>query len=585
MNRAALLSDVIRIVEAEGRRLREEFYRPEGPRGRRGSCPADKEIEERLRGELVRLVPCKFAGEETDDSAATAGGEVWLVDPHDGTFEFMAGRRGSAISVALAREGVPVLGVVHAPEAPDVGPDTIAWAEGAGPMLRNGRPVEASLAGRLLVAGEYVWATASSMTRPVTHARAALPGRTIAMPSIAYRMARVAAGEGIATISLHAVCEYDIAAGMALIRAAGGVTLDAEGKDVVLEGNSTRRVTGCFAGAAEAARQLSRFDWKALEQEPRREPRVSLGFPRKDAPLALARAQGVLLGQVVGDSLGSLVELKPANEIATRYPQGVRELADGGVHKTLAGQPTDNGEMALALARTLAKERKHDPERVLDAYRAWLTSRPVDVGMTIERGLLGRGDAVSESSGSLTRISPIGIWAAGDPRRAAKAAREDSALTHPNPVCLEACAGYAAAIAAGVAGGERDAMLEAALAHSAGPARAAILLGATSTPPTEFFTRPRSVLVTLQNAFFALFHEGFEEAVVRTVGQGGAAGTNGAIVGALLGAAHGRAAVPSRWILSVLACRPIAEAGALRPRPMDYWPDDVLELAEALLLS
>ncbi|HZM34981.1 MAG TPA: ADP-ribosylglycohydrolase family protein, partial [Burkholderiales bacterium] len=126
---------------------------------------------------------------------------------------------------------------------------------------------------------------------------------------------------------------------------------------------------------------------------------------------------------------------------------------------------------------------------------------------------------------------------------------------------------------------------EAALAHSAGPARAAILLGATSTPPTEFFTRPRSVLVTLQNAFFALFHEGFEEAVVRTVGQGGAAGTNGAIVGALLGAAHGRAAVPSRWILSVLACRPIAEAGALRPRPMDYWPDDVLELAEALLLS
>jgi hypothetical protein len=37
-------------------------------------------------------------------------------------------------------------------------------------------------------------------------------------------------------------------------------------------------------------------------------------------------------------------------------------------------------------------------------------------------------------------------------------------------------------------------------------------------------------------------------------------------------------------MLPVLACRPLVEAGALRPRPIEYWPDDVLELAEALLL-
>jgi hypothetical protein len=55
------------------------------------------------------------------------------------------------------------------------------------------------------------------------------------------------------------------------------------------------------------------------------------------------------------------------------------------------------------------------------------------------------------------------------------------------------------------------------------------------------------------------------------------------VAGALLGACHGRAALPSRWIYAVLACRPLAEANALRPRPMAYWPDDVLDLAEALL--
>jgi ADP-ribosylglycohydrolase len=396
-------------------------------------------------------------------------------------------------------------------------------------------------------------------------------------------MARVAAGDGIATLSTHGVQEYDIAAGMALIRAAGGVTLDAEGKDVALEGNSRRRVSGCYAGAPEAARQLASFDWKTLETEPRRNPRVSLGFPRKDQGTKLSRAQGALLGQVIGDSLGSLVEGKPAPEIAQLYPEGLRELADGGVYKLLAGQPTDDSEMAITLARALVRDRKHDPERVLDAYRTWLTSRPVDVGMTTERGLLGRGDAASESNGSLMRVSPLGIWAAGDARRAAKAARADSALTHPNPVCVEACAGYAAAIAVGVGGGDRNAMLDAALEHSSGPARAAIMLGGTSTAPSDFFVKQGSALVALQNAFYALFHESLEEGLVRTVGQGGDTDTNAAITGALLGAVQGREAVPSRWLLPVLACRPMAECGALRPRPAEYWPDDILELAEALL--
>jgi len=71
------------------------------------------------------------------------------------------------------------------------------------------------------------------------------------------------------------------------------------------------------------------------------------------------------------------------------FPAGVRELGDGGVYHTLAGQPTDDSEMALSLARAILREGRYDAEKVLDAYRAWLTSRPVDVGQTTERGLLG----------------------------------------------------------------------------------------------------------------------------------------------------------------------------------------------------
>jgi fructose-1,6-bisphosphatase/inositol monophosphatase family enzyme len=427
---AGLLAAVVGAVEAEGEALRAEFCRPGGPRGRRGTCPLDREIEERLRTKLCGLISCQFVGEEGEASSGPQAGWTWLVDPHDGTFEFMSGRRGSAISVALLREGVPVLGVVHAPDPPDRGPDTIAWAEGAR-LQRDGRPLEVDLSQRRLAAGEFVLATASTALKPETWSRAVAPARYVAMPSIAYRLARVAAGDAIATLSVHGVAEYDVAAGMALLRAARGVLLDAEGREVALQGRSENRLSGCFAGAPQAARQLAQFDWKLLDQEPRREPRVTLVFPRRKPDTSLSRAQGCLLGQVVGDSLGSQVEFKPANEIARLHPGGLRELADGGVYHMLAGQPTDDSEMALTLARAIAREGRYDAEKVLDRYREWLTSRPVDVGMTTEKGLIGIRDSRSESNGSLMRVSPIGIWAAGDPALPPRTPRAPRLLAHP----------------------------------------------------------------------------------------------------------------------------------------------------------
>ncbi|HYI85480.1 MAG TPA: inositol monophosphatase family protein [Burkholderiales bacterium] len=541
---------------------------------------SDRSRQERLRDALQALVPCPFLGEETGLTPGPDQTSTWIVDPHDGTFEFTSGKRGSAVSVALLRNSIPVLGVVCSPLSPDRGRDTIAWAEDAGPLLRNGKPVNVDLSQRLLGAGEFVLATSSAAQRPGVWSRAVAPARFIAMPSIAYRLARVAAGDGAATVSTHGVNEYDIAAGMALLRASGGVALDAEGREIQLTGELERRVSGCFAGAPAAAAQLARHDWKSLENEPPLKARVALGFPRKGSEAVLAQAQGCLLGQVIGDSLGSLVEFKDAAEIARLFPQGVRALADGGVYHTIAGQPTDDSEMALALARCLVANQGFLPDKVLDAYREWLTSRPLDIGATTERGLLGMHTTESESNGSLMRVSPIGVWAAGDPERAARIAREDSALTHKNPLCVEACAAYAAAIAVGVVGQGRSAMREAALANCTGRVREAIAGG---KPPGDYFTHMGWVLVSLQNAFFHLQSSGFEEALISTVSAGGDTDTNAAICGALLGAALGRSAIPLRWILPLLACRSTIDAGAPRPRPAAYWPDDILELAEALV--
>jgi ADP-ribosylglycohydrolase len=176
------------------------------------------------------------------------------------------------------------------------------------------------------------------------------------------------------------------------------------------------------------------------------------------------------MGQVIGDSLGSLVEFQPAKKIQGNYPSGVRDLADGGTWNTLAGQPTDDTELALALARTLVQTRQYDDEKVAEAYGRWYGSHPFDIGGTTRMALSAahrsrkdkevaardNANCNSQSNGSLMRISPIGIWAR-DPKIAALAAEQDSKLSHPNQACVAACASFAAAIAKGM--GEKPADL------------------------------------------------------------------------------------------------------------------------------
>jgi ADP-ribosylglycohydrolase/fructose-1,6-bisphosphatase/inositol monophosphatase family enzyme len=596
-----LLDAVIALAEAAGRHVAGEFARPHGPRGHGSHADVDDEIEAELRARLLALVPARWRGEESGIAAGPGGPYCWLVDPHDGTSAFLAGAQGSAVAIALLHEGVPVLGVVHAPRAPDRGADTIAWAEGMDHLLRNGAPVAPALAGRNLSAGDIVFLSQAAAEWPVGNARVAAPARFVAMPSIAYRLARVAAGDGVAAVSLNGPCGWDYAAGHALIRGAGGVLLDQDGAEVAYTVDGASGTHACFGGAAPAARALAARDWRNLRAGQRLTPRVSLAWPRASED-ALDRAVGCLMGQVAGDSLGSLVEFAPPDEIAVRYPAGVRDLADGGTWDTIAGQPTDDSELALALARSLAGRADWSAETVAAAYGAWYASRPFDIGMTTRRAFLAAAaapagkaiaaqqaaDPHSQSNGALMRCSPIGIWAR-DPTEAAAAARADALLSHPNPVCQAASAALVAAIRCGIQGGDRDAMLAAADAAIAAPEapllRATLAQARRGEWPADFVRQQGWVVIAFQNAFTHLAAgTALEQAVIATVGRGGDTDTNAAICGALLGAAQGRAAIPPRWTSPILACRTLAEAGVAQPRPPDYWPDDVAELAEALLL-
>jgi len=307
----------------------------------------------------------------------------------------------------------------------------------------------------------------------------------------------------------------------------------------------------------------------------------------------LERAQGCLLGQLSGDALGSLVEFQSPESIRRRYPGGVRLMADGGHWNTIAGQPTDDSEMALLLARAIVDAGTYDSALALKAYHYWRDSRPFDCGITIGAALRGRLNPASQANGALMRVSPLGIFGSRfDSTTVAEWARQDAALTHPHPVCLQANALFTAAIARAIATGCTPETLYASVllwAHEwkVEPALLRAVETAAQAPPEDFMTHEGWVLVAFQNALWQLLHAPtMEEGVVDSVMRGGDTDTNAAICGALLGAVNGRSVVPAQWQEAVLQCRPEAgRPGVEHPRPQCFWPIDALELAEQLLGS
>jgi len=580
-------------AEAAGSILREDFHRPGGARGAVDKAEADTEAEKLIRARLLSAFPdWRYVGEETGRAGGETAAPVWLVDPNDGTRDYLAGRRGSAVSIGLLVDGRPALGVVFAFAYPDDEGDFFAWAEGCGPLRRNGRAVGATLPATLGPL-DVVLVSSGGDRDPETNLRCAAPARYRCVPSIAHRLALVAAGEAVAATSLFAPCAWDYGAGQALLRAAGGVLVDETGSEVVYDASGMSHAARAFGAHPALARELSTRPWESALRHggtsSERPTRLERGRAVADSA-RLARAQGALLGQVAGDSLGSLVEFESAEAIRAAFPDGLRTLADGGTWHTLAGQPTDDSEMALALARAIVAEGRYAPEAAFAAYREWYRSGPFDVGSTTRAALNGYRMGESQANGSLMRASPLGVLAhAGGPARAASWGREDSALTHPHPTCCDAVGAFVVAVADAVRHGDAGHAWNAARqwARSASAVAPVIeaLDAAESSPRPADGQNQGWVLIALQNAFHDLLTApSLEEGVAASVARGGDTDTNAAIAGALLGAVHGRAAVPPQWRSMILSCRshPLR---ARHARPRAFWPIDLYELSERLLLA
>lgn len=171
----------------------------------------------------------------------------WAVDPMDGTRSFLEGERDFTVSVGLIEAGRPVLGVIYNPMTGECFSALRGgglWVEGAG-----------RTAGRRRVLDSVPLARCALVTSRTELRKAQLGGLETAVGSvlpcgsIAYKMARVAAGDAHATISRTPKSLWDIAAGTLFLEEAGASVTDLWGRP--LDG----RVEGC-SGLVAAAPEL-----------------------------------------------------------------------------------------------------------------------------------------------------------------------------------------------------------------------------------------------------------------------------------------------------------------------------------------
>ena len=234
---AALVPEVLAIAEAAGRLILTHYRGDIGVRRKADASPvtaADEEAEHLIVERLRRLMPqipiiseeAHARGELGELSAA----RFWLVDPLDGTREFLKKNGEFTVNIALVDEGRPVLGVVTAPAL------DLAYA-GAGPgsarLWRAGSERRISARAKPAL-GLTVVASRSHLGDPAVleHWLAGLPVADTRQAGSSLKFGLIAAGEADLYPRFGRTMEWDTAAGHAVLAAAGGRVQTLDGQEL-----------------------------------------------------------------------------------------------------------------------------------------------------------------------------------------------------------------------------------------------------------------------------------------------------------------------------------------------------------------
>lgn len=314
------------------------------------------------------------------------------------------------------------------------------------------------------------------------------------------------------------------------------------------------------------------------------------------------RARGALLGQAIGDALGTTLEFQRTPEAPwDKFLTGPHaDVTGDGPFSVEPGQVTDDTMMAACLATSLREKDAFDLEDVAERYAAWRV-RTFDCGMLTGMSLslyrngtspehsgkaawLNSGKS-SAGNGSLMRTSPIGVFFNNDPEALVEVSIYDSNITHFDPRCSLACAAFNSAIGCAVRS-DGPVTKEAMVAEALSGLKAGMILMSKLHPDvTDDIIEASRLLesdlddakqddpdlygsvhihgamgfvrVAFRLAFWELLHApDWRTGIVDAVNRGGDTDTNGAIVGALMGAFYGAEGIPEEWAKKVLECDP-----------------------------
>ena len=208
---------------------------------------ADHAADSRLKEILTSVKPnYGWLSEETVDSPARLTKErAWVVDPLDGTKEFIEGVPHFVVSIGLVENGTPIVGVLYNP----VTGETFSAAQGEGAHL-NGEPIRCVTKNN--VKDMVILNSRSETRRGLWQTFNGAFGELRAIGSVAYKLGLTAAGKADIFASLRPKNEWDICAGNCIINEAGGKLIDLKGNHVSFNRERTLIEPGLIAGNIDA---------------------------------------------------------------------------------------------------------------------------------------------------------------------------------------------------------------------------------------------------------------------------------------------------------------------------------------------
>ena len=187
---------------------------------------ADLEANRKIRDIIQEKFPEDgWISEEDKDSSRRLGlSRIWIVDPIDGTKEFIEGVPQFAVSIGFVVDGRPKVAVVYNPAE-----ERFYRAEAGQGAYLNNRPIRVTAQND--VDGALLLVSRSEPRRKFQ----VFVDRCEIQPvgSIAFRLAKVAGGDGDGTLTFRSIHEWDICAGVLLVEEAGGRVIDGDGKTMM----------------------------------------------------------------------------------------------------------------------------------------------------------------------------------------------------------------------------------------------------------------------------------------------------------------------------------------------------------------